>query len=112
MPVTSALDAMPTHLLIACLLYVGSVVGLAGLPTVYGFGVTRALAQIGSLSLAAVAVLFMLRQRWTLMCMKGIAAASILGKSFFFPSERFYGGFAFAAQVLSGVEIVACIVIL
>jgi hypothetical protein len=64
------------------------------------------------LSFAVVAVLFMLRQRWTLTCMKGIAAASVLGHSFFFPSELFYGAYTFSAQVLAGVQIVACIVIL
>lgn len=85
---------------------------MGGLPTVYGAGVTRALAQVAPLSFTAVAVLFVLRQRWTLTYMKGIAAASVVVYSFFFPSERFYGGYTFAAQVLAGVQIVACIVIL
>jgi hypothetical protein len=46
------------------------------------------------------------------MWMKGIAAVSVLGHSFGFPSERFYGGYTFSAQVLAGVLIVACTVIL
>lgn len=103
---------MPKHLLIACLFYIGSLLGLAAIAPFYETGVSRFITPVLSLGFVAIAILFMLRRRGMWQWMKWIAVTGVMINGFFFPAPPFYGDYIVAAKLLVSAEIASCVVIL
>lgn len=103
---------MPKHLLLACTLYIGSLLGMAAIAPLYEQGAWRFVTPVLGLAFVAVAVLFMRRSQWTWDYMKWMAVVGVGMNSIFFPTQEFYGAYTKVAQCFSAVEIAASAVIL
>lgn len=103
---------MPKHLQIACLLYIGSVAGMAAMAPLFEVGIWRFVSPVLALAFVIVAVLFMRRQQWTWHYMKWMAIAGIAINALFFPSPEFHDIYTVPAQFFAATEIVSSSVIL